>query len=366
MSVRMIVAFRAASVLLAACLAAAPATSQTGPFAGGWTLQPEGSALNFQSVKNETKVESSRFATFAGGIDSEGLATVRIALESVDTGIDLRNVRMRFLLFETFQFPEATVTVQLTPDMLDGLAQSRRAVLSLPVDLALHGVTKTLSADLSVTLLGDDTVSVASRTPISVATADFALDGGVTKLEEAASVKIVPSATVTFDFLFHRNAPATAAPPVADAGQAPESLVPAAAALPQNAALDAAGPLDTAACVGRFEILSRTDNIVFRTGSASLDPSSAPLLSSLAQIIDRCPDLRIEIGGHTDSDGSDVANLQLSERRAAAVRDWLLANGVSADRLTGVGYGEARPVVANDTADGKRRNRRIEFAVLNS
>ena len=83
---------------------ALPATAQTSLFEGGWTLQPS-SRLNFQSVKKLTVVESSSFATLVGEIDSNGVATVRVLLDSVDTKIDLRNVRMRFLFFETFKFP---------------------------------------------------------------------------------------------------------------------------------------------------------------------------------------------------------------------------------------------------------------------
>ncbi|MEM8703630.1 MAG: OmpA family protein, partial [Pseudomonadota bacterium] len=122
--------------------------------------------------------------------------------------------------------------------------------------------------------------------------------------------------------------------------------------------------LDDEACEGRFEILSRTDNIYFASGSARLDARSAPLLDSLVDIIVRCPDLNIEVGGHTDSDGGAAGNQRLSERRAAAVEDYIAAQNVSALRITSVGYGETRPVASNDTPDGKRRNRRIEFTVV--
>ncbi len=70
-------------------------------FNGGWTLNSEMSNLSFQSVKKQTVVESSGFATFNGTIDEAGKAEVTVLLDSVDTKIDLRNVRMRFLFFET-------------------------------------------------------------------------------------------------------------------------------------------------------------------------------------------------------------------------------------------------------------------------
>ncbi len=334
-------------------------TAQASEFANGWTLQRDASSIRFQSVKNLTKVESSGFAEFSGQINEAGAAEIRIFLDSVDTKIDLRNVRMRFLLFETFQFPEAVITAQVDPAALADLATVRRKIIPLPVTLELHGVTKTLDAEVAVTLLGEDLVAISSTAPISVATADFNLDGGVKKLEEAANVASGPSATVTLDFMFARNGGALE---VAGAAASQEPVTTAAAA---STALEPEGNLDDEACKGRFEILSRTDNIYFASGSANLDRRSEPLLDSLVDIISRCPDLNIEVGGHTDSDGSASGNKRLSERRASAVVKYLVTKNVPDARVVSVGYGEERPVAANDTPDGKRRNRRIEFTVVN-
>ena len=79
----------------------------------------------------------------------------------------------------------------------------------------------------------------------------------------------------------------------------------------------------------------------------------------------RYPDLRIEVGGHTDSRGSDALNLRLSQRRAESVLEYLAQAGVSRSRLSAVGYGEARPVASNDNETGRALNRRVEFVVLN-
>ncbi len=328
------------------------------PFAGGWVLQPSASSLRFQSVKNLTKVEVSNFATYDGEIAPDGTATVRVQLDSVDTGVDLRNVRMRFLFFETFEYPTATITASIDPALVANLAETRRKTLPLTYTLDLHGQAREMTTEAAVTLITDDLVSVSSAAPISVAAADHALENGIRKLEEAASVKIVPSATVTFDFVFAR------------AGGTPETVVtaaadPAEAPKPAPAALEPEGNFDLEACKGRFEILSRTDNIYFRTGSARLDDRSSFLLDSIADIVARCPGLRIEVGGHTDAVGSEAANRTLSERRAAAVARYLAEKGIGADRMSAVGYGESRPVAPNDTAENMRRNRRIEFTVLN-
>jgi outer membrane protein OmpA-like peptidoglycan-associated protein len=89
------------------------------------------------------------------------------------------------------------------------------------------------------------------------------------------------------------------------------------------------------------------------------------LLDNLYDIVNRCPELDIEIGGHTDSDGSDVANQRLSERRAASVGSYLQEKGIPAARMRVVGYGEAKPLVENSNAENKAKNRRIEFSVIN-
>ncbi|WP_029064815.1 OmpA family protein [Labrenzia sp. DG1229] len=343
------------SFLCFACLVLSPqvASAQNSGLGPGWTLQPEASTIRFQSVKNLTKVESSGFVQLDGQIDPDGKAQIRIFLDSVDTKIDLRNVRMRFLFFETFEFPEAVITAQIDPSVLADLPTRRRKVIPLAFELQLHGVTKTLETEVAVTLVGDEIVAVSSTAPVSVAASDFNLQGGIKKLEEAANVAIVPSATVTFDFLFSKNSGQQVAQETA-----PEKQQAAATAIEPE------GNLDEKACKGRFEILSRTDNIYFASGSASLDKRSEPLLDSLVDIILRCPDLKIEVGGHTDSDGGADANKRLSERRAASVENYLYGKKVSGNRITSVGYGEASPIAPNDTPDGKRRNRRIEFIVV--
>lgn len=346
---------RAGLLALAALGIDARGAAAQDPFTGGWTLQPAASSLQFQSVKNNSVVESSTFATYTGVIAEDGAASVTIALDSVDTKIDLRNVRMRFLLFETFQFPEAVVTTRIAPTLVADLAQVRRKTVPLNFTLTLHGVTQELTADVAVTLITGDLVSVASSGPVPIATALFDLDDGVTKLEEAAKVDIVPSASVTFDFVFARNAgapQAVAAAPIA-----------APASVPVRTALEPEGNFDLDACKGRFEILSRTDNINFASGSAALDPQSAFLLDSIADIVARCPGLRIVVAGHTDSDGPEATNQWLSQQRAASVVDYLVSHGVGEGRITSVGYGETRPLVPNDSPRNKQRNRRIEFAV---
>lgn len=350
---RMLSIVRNVMLGLPLCLFSLPVLAQTSPFGSGWQLDPEASSLQFQSVKKQSVIETSSFATLTGEIAPDGAVSLDILLDSVDTKVDLRNVRMRFLFFETFNHPLAQVRTRLDPATLADLAESRRKTIELPFTLQLHGVTQEMTTPVAVTLISDDIVSVATAEPILINVADFGLMGGLQKLQEAASVDIVPSTAVTFDFLFR-------------AADVREDIVTAEVQNPASAALEDEGDFSYEACAGRFEILSRTGNIYFRPGSAQLDQASAPLLTTLTDIVSRCPDLRIEVSGHTDSIGSDAANQRLSERRAGSVVSYLMDKGIPRDRLRAVGYGEARPVATNDTDEGRSKNRRIEFSVEGS
>lgn len=334
------------------------AMAQDNAFAPGWLLDAESSALRFQSVKNLTKVESSSFALYSGEINEDGLATIKVALDSVDTNVDLRNVRMRFLLFETFKFPEAVITMQIDPAVVADLEQVRRKVVMMPYTITLHGFTVEKQAEIAITLLENNKVSVTSGTPISLALADFDLIGGMEKLQEAAKVDIVPSATVTFDFTFDRVQTSE------DFQLA--TLETEAVAAPGAAAIEDDGDFSVEACKGRFEIMSRTDSIYFNSGAARLDERSAPLLDSISEIAKRCPALVVQIIGHTDSDGSEQNNLRLSEARAEAVRWYLQQTGIEPQRLMSIGLGEANPAFPNDTVENKGKNRRIEFLALSN
>jgi OmpA-OmpF porin, OOP family len=106
------------------------------------------------------------------------------------------------------------------------------------------------------------------------------------------------------------------------------------------------------------------DNIYFDSGSANIKPESYPVLDSVAILLRDNPSARVEIAGHTDSDGSAASNQTLSERRAQSVYQYLVSKGIPGNRLTTVGHGESNPVVPNTSAANKARNRRIEFTVL--
>ncbi|MEM7423235.1 MAG: OmpA family protein [Pseudomonadota bacterium] len=116
-----------------------------------------------------------------------------------------------------------------------------------------------------------------------------------------------------------------------------------------------------ARCAAELMDVVSANSIIFSTGSGAISRESIDVLDDLVETIGRCNDEPIEVGGHTDSHGSEELNLDLSQRRAEAVRDALIARGVAAERLVAKGYGEAQPIVGNDTEEGRARNRRIEF-----
>ena len=124
-----------------------------------------------------------------------------------------------------------------------------------------------------------------------------------------------------------------------------------------------ASAVDATVCQQLFSELLAIGKIRFLSGQASIDNDSRGLMDRLVEIALRCPSANLEIGGHTDTDGDEEANLRLSERRAQAVLDYMQRAGLPADRLHAVGYGQTQPVASNDTAEGKAQNRRIEFTV---
>lgn len=107
-----------------------------------------------------------------------------------------------------------------------------------------------------------------------------------------------------------------------------------------------------------------TEKIEFLPGKAATLAKSTNLLNRLTAVIKRCGDVKIEIGGHTDWQRSGKYNQALSERRAKAVRDALVARGASADNISAVGYGESQPIADNRTRKGRAANRRTEFKIL--
>ncbi|MBI4726179.1 OmpA family protein [candidate division TA06 bacterium] len=105
--------------------------------------------------------------------------------------------------------------------------------------------------------------------------------------------------------------------------------------------------------------------IKFKINRADIIPSSYSILDEAAKMLKDNPTIKVEIGGHTDSRGSDAKNQRLSEARAVSVRNYLInIQGIAGDRMTAKGYGESLPIASNKTVKGRAENRRIEFVVM--
>lgn len=107
-----------------------------------------------------------------------------------------------------------------------------------------------------------------------------------------------------------------------------------------------------------------TETIQFETGSATLLSSSFRVLDDVVQVLEDAPEMKLRIEGHTDSQGSESTNLDLSRERATSVRVYLESKSVSPGRLEAIGKGEEVPIDTNRTANGRARNRRVEFHIL--
>ncbi|MEA1988887.1 MAG: OmpA family protein [Pseudomonadota bacterium] len=114
---------------------------------------------------------------------------------------------------------------------------------------------------------------------------------------------------------------------------------------------------------GQEYVQVEVKDVNFRSGSAQLEPYELSRLKPVLDTLQRHPNTRVHIEGHTDSDGSNSYNQQLSENRAKNVAFHLMDNGISRDRIVTYGYGEERPIAENTTAEGKRMNRRVTFLI---
>ena len=117
-------------------------------------------------------------------------------------------------------------------------------------------------------------------------------------------------------------------------------------------------------CVAQIDSVTDARKILFDPGSASITIDTQPVVDDIADILKKCPNLRIQIAGYTDSQGREEMNQQLSQQRASAVLAALRLRRVPVSSFDAVGYGEADPIASNDTEEGREANRRIEFTLI--
>ena len=110
-------------------------------------------------------------------------------------------------------------------------------------------------------------------------------------------------------------------------------------------------------------LIANMSDVLFKTGSYELAPGARERLAKVSGILLAYPSLHVQIEGHTDSVGSDQYNQDLSEKRAGAVRDYFVQQGIAADSIEARGFGKTQPIATNDTAEGRQQNRRVELVL---
>ncbi|WP_422031324.1 OmpA family protein [Roseovarius sp.] len=117
-------------------------------------------------------------------------------------------------------------------------------------------------------------------------------------------------------------------------------------------------------CEARIATIQEARKISFEPGSANIDADGSDIMDDIAEILKTCGEITMEIGGHTDSQGREVMNQQLSQERAQTVLNELRMRRVLTASISAVGYGESQPIADNGTEEGREANRRIEFKVI--
>ena len=194
----------AAAVLAVAACSQAPA-EPAAVTEGAWTLDGADSKLSYVSIKADEIAELNRFEGLSGSVAADGAATIEIDLSSVETGVDIRNERMRDIFFVVADNPTATVSAQIDPAAFESLAVGASTDTTLDGTLSLKGAEAPFQAEVTVTRIGADRVLAVSDAPVIVDAARLDLVEGLGQLQELAGLpSITPVVPVTFSLAFER------------------------------------------------------------------------------------------------------------------------------------------------------------------
>ncbi|KRP46207.1 YceI-like domain-containing protein [Pseudomonas libanensis] len=161
------------------------------PAHADWYLDNESSRLSFVTTKNTEVAEVQRFLVLHGKVDAKGAARLEVELDSINSGIPLRDERMRKELFQIKSFPEAQISTQINLQPINDLAPGAQLELRLPLSVTLHGKTQTYSAELLATRLDERRFQVVTLEPVVLHAEDFDLAPGVAALRKAAGLKSI-------------------------------------------------------------------------------------------------------------------------------------------------------------------------------
>jgi hypothetical protein len=156
-----------------------------------WYLDGESSRLSFISTKNANICEVQRFLVLHGKVDPKGLAQVEVEMESINSGVPLRDERMRKELFEIQTFPDALITTQIDLRPINDLAPGAQLELRLPLTVNLHGKQQQYNAELLATRLDDRRFQVVTLEPLVINAEDFDLAPGLENLRKVAGLSAI-------------------------------------------------------------------------------------------------------------------------------------------------------------------------------
>lgn len=167
-----------------------------------WKLDNDSSSLNFISTKNQHISETHSFGELSGSLSEQGKLKVEVTLSSVNTGIDIRDQRMRDILFHVADIPSAMLTAKLDKALLE-TEQGKTAKASVDALFDLNGKTHTLPVAIQVTKLADGSLLATTTKPVVLNAKDFSLDGGIGELQKIAGLAGISLAVpVTFNVTF--------------------------------------------------------------------------------------------------------------------------------------------------------------------
>ncbi|MFZ3183662.1 MAG: YceI family protein [Pseudomonas sp.] len=161
------------------------------PAQAAWQLDKESSRLSYITSKQTDVAEVNRFRSLAGSVDDDGKVQVLVRLESVDSGVPLRDERLRKQLFEVEQFALAQISAQLDIVPLLTLAAGAQLELRLPLSVNLHGHSHSYNSELLVTRLDDRRFQVVTLAPLVLNATDFGLAPGLEALRKLAGLKSI-------------------------------------------------------------------------------------------------------------------------------------------------------------------------------
>ncbi|MEW9797742.1 YceI family protein [Alteromonas sp. CYL-A6] len=176
----------------------------TFPAAADWMLNDDASALHFMTTKNAQVSEVHQFHSLSGSVTDDGALTVSVDLASVDTAIDIRNTRMKEMLFQVADFPHATFTASL-PESMTALESGDTETGTVDGTLTLHGEAVPVSFQVRASKLNDTTMVVSTVAPTLIKAKSFGLSDGVMALQNIAGLNsITTTVPLTFSVVFSK------------------------------------------------------------------------------------------------------------------------------------------------------------------